>query len=112
MLGEPLRVDDAYEDGQSLDWGPARIRAIATPGHTDGSVSYLVEVDRRRVIFSGDTIYDRGQVWDLYSLQRGFARKQQRIGDYHGFLGEVATVGEPGTDPARSPRCSFRRTGG
>jgi glyoxylase-like metal-dependent hydrolase (beta-lactamase superfamily II) len=87
MLGEPLGVDDAYEDGQSLDWGPARIRAIATPGHTDGSLSYLVEVDGRRVIFSGDTIYDRGQVWDLHSLQRGFARNKRQIGDYHGFLG-------------------------
>ena len=41
----------------------------------------------RRVIISGDTIYDRGQVWDLYSLQRGFARNKRRIGDYHGFLG-------------------------
>ena len=87
MLGEPLGVDDTYEDGQSLDWGPARIRAIATPGHTDGSLSYLLEVDGRRVVFSGDTIYDRGQLWELYSLQRGFARGQRRIGDYHGFLG-------------------------
>ena len=53
MLGEPLAVDDAYEDGQTLDWGTARIRAIATPGHTDGSVSYLVEVDGRRVATCG-----------------------------------------------------------
>ena len=39
MLGEPLGVDDVYEDGQTLAWGPARIRVIVTPGHTDGSIS-------------------------------------------------------------------------
>ena len=44
---------------------------LDTPGHTDGSLSYLVEVDGKRVVFCGDAIYDEGQVWDLYSLQKG-----------------------------------------
>ena len=52
-------------------WGPAKIRVLATPGHTDGSVSYLVEVDGQRVVFCGDAIYDEGQLWELYSLQKG-----------------------------------------
>lgn len=84
---QPLRVDEAYADGQTFDWGPARIGVIATPGHTDGSASYLVEVDGRRVVFCGDCIFDHGQIWELYSLQKGFARKNCRISDYHGFLG-------------------------
>ena len=83
MLTEPVRVDETYSDGQTFNWGPAKITVIDTPGHTDGSVSYLVEVDNRRVIFSGDAIYDAGQVWDLHSLQKGF----KQLGDYHGFLG-------------------------
>ena len=87
MLAESVHVDATYTDGQTIDWGPAKITAIATPGHTDGSISYLVEVDNRRVVFSGDVIYDAGQVWDIYSLQKGFSRGKRRIGDYHGFLG-------------------------
>jgi glyoxylase-like metal-dependent hydrolase (beta-lactamase superfamily II) len=87
MLTEPVRVDSVCADGQTIAWGPAKIRAIQTPGHTDGSVSYLVEVDGRRVVFSGDAIYDHGQVWDIHSLQRGFKRGKRQIGDYHGFLG-------------------------
>ena len=33
---EPVRVDDVLRDGDEFTWGPATIRAIATPGHTDG----------------------------------------------------------------------------
>ena len=87
MLGEPVRVDVALRDGDVLTWGPARIRVLATPGHTDGSVSYVVEVDGQRVIFSGDVIYDEGQLWDLHSLQKGCHLENGEITDYHGFLG-------------------------
>jgi len=82
MLAEPVPVAAAMAEGQSMTWGPATIRGIATPGHTDGSMSYLVEVDGKRVAFCGDAIYDAGQVWELYSLQKGTVTS-----DYHGFLG-------------------------
>ena len=87
MLAEPVAVDAAYADGQEIAWGPAKIRVLDTPGHTDGSVSYVVDVDGRRVVFSGDAIYDHGRVWEIHSLQKGFRRGKRRIGDYHGFLG-------------------------
>ena len=83
MLAEPVRVDATFGDGHTFAWGPAKIRALTTPGHTDGAVSYVVEADGRRVVFCGDCIYDAGQVWDVHSLQKGF----QHITDYHGFLG-------------------------
>jgi len=87
MLAEPVPVDGTLADGRELVWGPARIRVLSTPGHTDGSVSYVVEVDGRRTVFSGDCIYDEGRVWDVYSLQKGLQRGKRRITDYHGFLG-------------------------
>jgi glyoxylase-like metal-dependent hydrolase (beta-lactamase superfamily II) len=70
LLTEPLKVDAAYADGQTLRWGPAEIRALATPGHTRGSMSYLVAVDGQRVAFSGDCIYAEGRAWELYGLTR------------------------------------------
>jgi len=63
-------------------WGPATIGVLATPGHTDGSVSYVVDVDGRRTVFSGDAIAGEGKVWDVWSLQKG-----TQTTDYHGFLG-------------------------
>jgi len=88
MPVEPLRVDDALKDGDRLEFGPAKLRVLSTPGHTEGSASYLVEVDGRRVVFSGDCIYGPGQVWDVYSVQKGFSRGGRSIGGYHGFMGD------------------------
>ena len=62
MLAESVPVTDAYAEGDSLQWGNAKIRVIDTPGHTDGSVSYTVEVDGICYAFCGDLIYDTGQI--------------------------------------------------
>lgn len=82
MLANPINVSETYTEGMQFDWGPATINVLETPGHTDGSVTYLVDVDNQRFAFTGDLIYDDGQIWDLYSLQKG-----QQTTDYHGFLG-------------------------
>ena len=82
MLANAIRVTDTYTEGAQIAWGSASLTVLETPGHTDGSVSYLIEVDNKRFVFSGDLIYDEGMLWDLYSLQKG-----QQTSDYHGFLG-------------------------
>jgi glyoxylase-like metal-dependent hydrolase (beta-lactamase superfamily II) len=83
MLAKSLAANFVYCDDDEFAFGPAKIRVISTPGHTDGSVSYLVEVDGKRVVFCGDTIYDKGRIWELYSLQKAIGK----YSDYHGFLG-------------------------
>ena len=89
VLAEPLKVHDTLKDGDTVTWGPAKITAVATPGHTDGSLSYLVEVGGRRVVFCGDTLYDGGQVLDLFSLQKG-----TQTTDYHGYMGAWPELAE------------------
>ena len=88
LLTRPLQVDAALTDGEKITFGPAKISVLSTPGHTEGAVSYLVEVDGNRVVFCGDCIYDEGQVWNVYSLQKGFSKNGQQIGGYHGFMGD------------------------
>ena len=126
MLAEPIGMDSTWGDRDEFVWGapaeaPARIHVLSTPGHTDGAVSYLVDVDGKRVLFSGDCIYGEGQLWDVYSLQKGFARDGREIGGYHGFMGDhpaliaslkrikdakpdrlVPSHGRPMDDPARN----------
>ncbi len=82
MLAESVRVDATHQGGEEFSFGPARICVLATPGHTDGSLSYVVEVDGQRVAFCGDALCGKGQIWELYSLQKGTVTS-----DYHGFLG-------------------------
>jgi glyoxylase-like metal-dependent hydrolase (beta-lactamase superfamily II) len=82
MRADAIRVTDTYTEGAQIMWGSAVLTVLETPGHTDGSVSYLIDVDGKRFAFTGDLIYDEGQLWELYSLQKG-----QQTSDYHGFLG-------------------------
>lgn len=82
VLSEPVPVHRTFVDGDTLRWAPARITVLSTPGHTDGSVTYLVDVDGQRIAFCGDLIYDEGQILELYSLQKGFGG----LTDYHGFM--------------------------
>ncbi|MGC8783007.1 MAG: MBL fold metallo-hydrolase [Armatimonadota bacterium] len=82
VLTEPVPIHRTFVDGDTLRWAPARITALHTPGHTDGSMTYLVDVDGQRIAFCGDLIFDEGKILDLYSLQKGFGG----LTDYHGFM--------------------------
>ena len=38
----PLKVDRVLKDGEAITWGGLRLKVIGTPGHSPGSVSYLL----------------------------------------------------------------------
>lgn len=48
----PFRADVLVEDGDFIQLGNSKIRVIKTPGHTVGSVCYLLD----NCMFSGDTL--------------------------------------------------------
>ena len=50
---EYLHADYTFSDGQTLDVCGLKIKVIATPGHTDGSVCFLVD----NSLFTGDTLF-------------------------------------------------------
>lgn len=92
LLPTSLRVHGVCCEPDVIDWGPWHIRVLDTPGHTDGSVSYLIERDGQRWACTGDVIAGPGQIWDAYSLQHGGTIGDVTIRDYHGFLGARATL--------------------
>ena len=51
----PVNADITVKDGDVLKLGDEEIKVMSTPGHTHGSVCYVLEKDR--VIFSGDTLF-------------------------------------------------------
>jgi glyoxylase-like metal-dependent hydrolase (beta-lactamase superfamily II) len=63
------RLERAYsllDDGDVVTVDPIKVQAIAAPGHTPGSMSFLVN---DRVLFSGDTLALRnGRVYAFYRL--------------------------------------------
>jgi glyoxylase-like metal-dependent hydrolase (beta-lactamase superfamily II) len=50
--------DSILEDDAVIEVGRVRLRTLATPGHTPGSMCYLVEGSP--VVFSGDTLFPGG----------------------------------------------------
>ena len=49
-------ADIFLHDGQELRFGHTAIQALATPGHTEGCMSYLLP----SAVFTGDTLFIRG----------------------------------------------------
>lgn len=53
-------VSRRLADGERLPFGRHALTVIHTPGHTDDSLSFYLEADGRRRVFTGDTLLIRG----------------------------------------------------
>lgn len=51
----PCRADVLLQGGETLDAAGFAVKVLHTPGHSKGSVCYLLE--RERMIFAGDTLF-------------------------------------------------------
>lgn len=56
----PRALDQELSDGDSLVVGELDVQVIHTPGHTDGSLHYLVRGDERPHLFTGDSLFPGG----------------------------------------------------
>jgi glyoxylase-like metal-dependent hydrolase (beta-lactamase superfamily II) len=84
----------AAEDGLELPFGKAKIRAIHTPGHTDGSVCYFYD----GVLFTGDTLF-AGSVGGAYGDDSTYSDILESIG-FRLFSLQDETAVMPGHGPA------------
>jgi glyoxylase-like metal-dependent hydrolase (beta-lactamase superfamily II) len=62
-------VTGTVAEYRTTRFGGFDVDVLPTPGHTLGSVSYVVEVDGRRLAFTGDLVYGEGKVWSLAATQ-------------------------------------------
>jgi len=84
ILRSSVEPDRELQAGDVFQWEGLDIQVVPTPGPTDGSVSYIVDVDGKKLAFTGDLIYGPGQLWNFYMLQKRFPGMR---GDYWGFGG-------------------------
>lgn len=87
---DPVRVDRFVRDGDQVEWQGLTIHVMATPGYTRGAVSYLFEVDGKRIACVGDLIYGDGKILDLYSLQDAIPQYQED--GYHGYAARAGDI--------------------
>ncbi len=83
-----LPVAKAVKQGDVLQWQGLNFEVVDTPGYTRDGVSYLLEIDEKKVLFSGELIRSGGQVADIYSFQD--AIPDAKIGGYHGYAARFA----------------------
>lgn len=55
---KPCKADFYFTEGEVLQFGDMKFKVLCTPGHTEGSVCFLVE--ENDVLFSGDTLFNFG----------------------------------------------------
>jgi glyoxylase-like metal-dependent hydrolase (beta-lactamase superfamily II) len=92
-LLEQVPVEGAVTEYELRRYGRVEAYALPTPGHTVGSVTYLVEVEGRTLAFSGDLVHGDGRVWSLAATQWS----------YSGIEGLAATFFSCGVLAARQP---------
>jgi metallo-beta-lactamase class B len=56
LSAHPTPVDVELAGGETLAFGDTRFGVLATPGHTTGSVCYLLERPGLRALFTGDVV--------------------------------------------------------
>ncbi|MCG3219536.1 MAG: MBL fold metallo-hydrolase, partial [Candidatus Heimdallarchaeota archaeon] len=54
---KPIKEYQLLKDGEEVKLGETVVKGIATPGHTPGSMSYLVNEE---ILFTGDTVFIKG----------------------------------------------------
>lgn len=58
------KVDERLSDGEVLHLGDRTLYAIHTPGHTAGSMCFMLQSDGKNILISGDTLlYDHRLGW-------------------------------------------------
>jgi len=67
-----INADHLLNGGEVFTWNGLNIEVIDSPGHTEGSLSFLVNIDGKKFAFTGDLIHSPGKVWDFSSLQRRY----------------------------------------
>ena len=76
----PTTIDVALRGGESIAFGDVRFRVLATPGHTPGSICYLMEQADLRALFAGDVISM------LVGDEKSHLRISKPLGTYSAYL--------------------------
>jgi glyoxylase-like metal-dependent hydrolase (beta-lactamase superfamily II) len=107
MLGcpapAPAEVDASLVDGAILLLGAFEIRVLHTPGHSPGSVGFLLEQGPEIRLFAGDTLFrggvGRSDLWggNEEALLRSIRSELLTLPDHTVVIpghGELTTIGE------------------
>jgi glyoxylase-like metal-dependent hydrolase (beta-lactamase superfamily II) len=68
-LRKNIATDYGLKPGTTFSWNGIELQVIATPGHTEGSLSFLLEHEGKRLLFCGDLVASEGKVPTMHDLE-------------------------------------------
>ena len=60
ILGEPIKIDRAFRNGETFKWEEFEFQVFHSPGHTEYQMVLFSTIDGARVAFTGDAFFPRG----------------------------------------------------
>ncbi|NDL60506.1 MBL fold metallo-hydrolase [Phytoactinopolyspora mesophila] len=75
-LLDPVPIAGTVPEYRMATYGGIDVRVLPTPGHTTGSVTYVVAHRGREIAFTGDLIYAPGKVWSLAATQWSYTENE------------------------------------
>ncbi|WP_097324091.1 MBL fold metallo-hydrolase [Paractinoplanes atraurantiacus] len=75
-LLESVPVHDVVPEHRRRAYAGTTVEVHPTPGHTTGSVTYVIERAGQRIAFTGDLIYAPGKVWSLAATQWSYVENE------------------------------------
>jgi len=60
ILGEPIKIDRAFRNGDTFRWEEFEFQVFHSPGHTEYQMVLFSTIDGARVAFTGDAFFPRG----------------------------------------------------
>lgn len=97
------KIDQWIGDGDEISFGGKKLQVLHTPGHTPGSVSFLLEQPEGDQLFTGDTLFRRSigrtDLWggDYGQIISSITNKLLPLDDktvVHAGHGPESTIGE------------------
>jgi len=65
ILGEPIKIDRAFRNGDTFRWEEFEFQVFHSPGHTEYQMALFATIDGARVAFTGDAFFPTGSANSL-----------------------------------------------
>jgi glyoxylase-like metal-dependent hydrolase (beta-lactamase superfamily II) len=64
-----IRVDRGLEPNTAFEWEGLELQVVASPGHTEGSLSYLLDWNGKKYSFCGDLVASPGKILTIHDME-------------------------------------------
>ena len=71
-IGADVHVDAVLEDYEVFHWRGYEFEVLPAKGHTLGSSALVVQIDGRRVAFTGDLLFRGGKLYQLHAMEYAY----------------------------------------